>query len=322
MGVNFLLKLKGYVGGYNFDSEYVDYKLAQAKDTEVHVLIDSLGGDVGTALSIASAFRNHGKVTVHFTGLNASAATIASMGAKKIIIDKNGMYLVHKVSSVVMLWRSMNADQLRDKIEELKKTASNLEKIDLNIAEMYSDRCKKKKEDLLALMEVGGWLTAQEALDWGFVDEIEAVEGQKPVKLSASMVADMNAAGIPVPDMARDSMFSRLVDELRAIFRPDRKEEPTQKNMKFDELYPNLTAGMSADEMAAVGTLDAALLKKMEANATPKPAVPQGNTGPSPEDGEKPADTTTQVVDARESGISDDYISALNRAQELYNILK
>ena len=36
------LHLKGYVGGYDFDSDYVDYILAKNPDTEVHVLIDSL----------------------------------------------------------------------------------------------------------------------------------------------------------------------------------------------------------------------------------------------------------------------------------------
>lgn len=73
----------GYVGGYDFDRSYVDYILGQNKDKEVNVLIDSLGSSLATALSIASAFRNHGYVNVHFVGMNASAATIASLGASK-----------------------------------------------------------------------------------------------------------------------------------------------------------------------------------------------------------------------------------------------
>ena len=51
------LHLKGYVGGYDFDSDYVDYILNRNPDTEVHVLIDSLGGSLATALSIVAAFR-------------------------------------------------------------------------------------------------------------------------------------------------------------------------------------------------------------------------------------------------------------------------
>ena len=58
--------LKGYVGGIDFDRNYVDYVLARNEGKQVHVLIDSLGGSLATALSIASAFKQHGDVTVHF----------------------------------------------------------------------------------------------------------------------------------------------------------------------------------------------------------------------------------------------------------------
>ena len=92
------LHLKGYVGGYDFDRDYVDYVLAKNEGKPVHVLIDSLGGSLATALSIASAFKRHGDVTVHFVGMNASAATIASLGARHISIDASAMYLVHKCS--------------------------------------------------------------------------------------------------------------------------------------------------------------------------------------------------------------------------------
>ena len=92
------LHLKGYVGGWDFDSDYVDFVLNKNTDKEVSVLIDSLGGQLNTALSISSAFRRHGNVLVHFVGMNASAAIIASMGAKRITIDRSAMYLVHQCS--------------------------------------------------------------------------------------------------------------------------------------------------------------------------------------------------------------------------------
>ena len=81
---NYNLHLKGFVGGYDFDADYVDYILSKHEGKEVHVLIDSLGGRSNTALSIFSAFKRHGNVNVHFVGMNASAATIASLGAKHI----------------------------------------------------------------------------------------------------------------------------------------------------------------------------------------------------------------------------------------------
>jgi hypothetical protein len=67
---------KGFVGGYDFDADYVDFVLGKNKNNEVNVLIDSLGGQSSTALSIFSAFKLHGNVNVHFVGMNASTATI------------------------------------------------------------------------------------------------------------------------------------------------------------------------------------------------------------------------------------------------------
>ena len=65
MSKKYDLKLKGYVGGWDFDSDYVDYILEKKADKEVHVLINSLGGDVATAFSIMAFFRNHGNGHVH-----------------------------------------------------------------------------------------------------------------------------------------------------------------------------------------------------------------------------------------------------------------
>ena len=95
------IQLKGYVGGEDFDRADVDSMLAQNEGKEVNVLIDSLGGNLATALSIAAAFKNHGEVSDHFVGMNASAATIASLGAAHISFDKNAMYLVHKCSTAL-----------------------------------------------------------------------------------------------------------------------------------------------------------------------------------------------------------------------------
>ena len=64
------LHLKGFVGGCDFERNYVDYVLGKHSGKPVNVLIDSLGGSVATALSITSVFKNHGDVTVHFVGMN------------------------------------------------------------------------------------------------------------------------------------------------------------------------------------------------------------------------------------------------------------
>lgn len=193
------LHLKGYVGGADFNSRAVDRCLADNAGRDVAVLIDSTGGALGTGLSVASAFRRHGAVDVHFAGLNASAATVAALGARTVTMDRGAMYLVHKCSNLVFAWQSMNADELEDYIADLEKNRADLAKLDDNIAAMYAARCRKDRKELLALMERGAWLNAQEALEWGFIDKITDREEDEAPRVTASLAADFKAAGLPLP---------------------------------------------------------------------------------------------------------------------------
>lgn len=122
------ITLKGYVGGEDFDRSKVDRTLADNDGKLVNVLIDSLGGSLATGLSISAAFRNHGNVNVHFVGLNASAATIASLGAAHISIDAGAMYLVHKCSMAFFEWGSLNSDQFATLIADCEKIKADLDK--------------------------------------------------------------------------------------------------------------------------------------------------------------------------------------------------
>ena len=222
---DYQLHLKGFVGGYDFDADYVDYILNKNKESEVHVLIDSLGGRSNTALSIFSAFKRHGNVNVHFVGMNASAATIASLGAKHITMDSSAMYLVHKCSVGFFEWGQLNSDGLQALIDNIEHQKADLDKLDANIAQMYATRCKKEPAELLELMKAGGWLTAQEALAWGFVDELTDYEDEDAPVLTDTMANAMSAAGIPIPNMPtmkltqqEQSAFAKFMSSLAQLF--------------------------------------------------------------------------------------------------------
>ena len=264
MAKKFDLKLKGYVGGWDFDTDYVDYVLDKAGDKEVTVLIDSLGGSVATALSVSSAFANHGNVHVFYRGMNASAATISSMGAKHIAIEKSAMYLVHKCSQAVLEWALLNADQLKAKAKEYEKTASSLEKIDLTVATMYADRCKKPVKDMLDLMAENKWLTAQEALDWGFVDEV--IDSTEDVKLTQSVANAMAAAGIPLPEgmpveadglIAQvEAMFKKWFGKkeatAQAVAEPDAKPDNSIQSTVMKKVFLMVAAVLAAANLKAL----------------------------------------------------------------------
>ena len=258
---NYNLHLKGFVGGYDFDADYVDYILSKNEGKEVHVLIDSLGGRSNTALSIFSAFKRHGNVNVHFVGMNASAATIASLGAKHITMDASAMYLVHKCSIGFFEWGQLNSDGLQALIDNIEHQKADLDKLDANIAQMYATRCKKEPAELLELMKAGGWLTAQEALAWGFVDELTDYEDEDAPVLTDTMANAMSAAGIPIPNMPtmkltqqEQSAFAKFMSSLAQLFTNSKNHDfinsqtsPTQNPMK--KIFTSICAILACEHL-------------------------------------------------------------------------
>ena len=318
---NYNLHLKGYVGGWDFDADYVDFVLGKNPDGEVNVLIDSLGGSLSKALSIVAAFRNHGNVNVHFVGMNASAATIASLGAKHVSMDSSAMYLVHKCSMEFFKWASANSDKLRSIIKEAEQMKEDLDKMDANVAEMYAVKCKREPSELLALMKKGGWLTAKEALEWGFVDEITDFEDDMAPVITDDMAADMSSAGIPMPDgfcRENHSAFNRFFVALTNFFKSNQSNNEkmkTENSTKAEEkVIPPACETVSADAHAkAIADKDAeikALREEIEALK------------------KSPGDSTSRIVDENKKGVPsvdanspEAFFETKARAQELYNML-
>ena len=340
------MHLRGYVGGWDFDAEYVDYILNKYKDQPVNVLIDSLGGELATALSIVASFRRHGNVHVHFVGMNASAATIASMGAKRITMDASAMYLVHKCSVEFIKWASANSDKLAEIIKEAEQKKTDLEKMDLNVAQLYASKCKKKTEDLLALMKKGGWLTAQEAMEYGFVDEITSFDEDEAPIITDSIAADMMASGIPVPssfihnEEQHTGLFTRFVESLTRFFSSENKNQNNNNPNNETEMKNQTTTTNEAQEQQTETQEQQTEAQEQQTEAqeqqteaqeqqTEVEALRRENETLKAEIKalrDAPGDKTKKVVEANKTTKEDNayaqYVNTENNARDLYNAIK
>lgn len=338
------ISLKGYVGGYDFDRSTVDRELAKNEGKQVNVLIDSLGGSLATGLSISAAFKNHGNVNVHFVGLNASAATIASLGAAHISIDAGAMYLVHQCSMAFFEWGSLNSAQFETLIADCEKIKADLDKLDLNCAQLYAARCKRKPEDLLALMKIGGWLTAKEALDWGFVDEITDLADEPAPKLTDALASAMANAGMPIPNIPiaendKESAFAKFIAALTSLFsakaerQADNKPSTNPITTAMIKTYTFLSAIM-ADKPLTVkdgaATVTVAQLDAIEDALAEKDSLcneqKQTIADLQAKLDKQPAEPTKQVVEDRKPGGDpapkndvEQFVDTYNSARALYN---
>ena len=225
------LNIDDYIGRWGYSKQYVRNQLAGLKGKPVNVRISSLGGAVDDGLDIRQQFVDHGDVTAYLYGLVASSATIAALGAKKVCISRYCLFLVHKVSNWVDAWGQYNADQIQQLIDELKENKLQNDKFDLVLANMYAAKCNKKVDDILDDLNSGRWLTAQEALEYGFVDEI--IEGDEDKLNLAAYEGKVNMLGLsPLPIASgseRDTadshkLLNKILTKLDGLFSSKEKQ--------------------------------------------------------------------------------------------------
>lgn len=141
--------------------------LGDVKD--ITVSINSPGGSVFDGLTIYNALRASGaNVTVKVMGIAASIASIIAMAGKKIIMPENSFMMIHNPLNVIY----GNADDMREMADILDKVGSSL-------VATYVARTGKSEEEVKALMDAETYMTAAEAKELGFADEvIPAVEAK------------------------------------------------------------------------------------------------------------------------------------------------
>lgn len=244
------LNIDDYIGRWGYSKQYVRNQLAGLKGKPVNVRISSLGGVVDDGLDIRQQFVDHGDVTAYLYGLVASSATIAALGAKKVCISKYCMFLVHKVSNWVDAWGQYNADQLQQLIDDLKENKLQNDKFDLVLANMYADKCKKKVDEILDVLKEGRWLTAQEAMDYGFVDEI--IEGNDDKIDFTGAAEKLNMLGLPAlpsihPDAApSDTMFQKIMNKMDRFF-SDKEKETVENVLTMKKDYQKVNSILNVE---------------------------------------------------------------------------
>lgn len=203
--MDYQLIIDDYIGPWGCSKRTVRNALSSMKGKHIDVKISSLGGDLIHAFDIRQQFIDHGDVTVYLSGGVASAATVIAMGAKRVVISKYAMFLVHKCSNFIDVFGSYNADQMQEIIEKLEANKDENDKIDSMLAALYADKCKKKVTEIMPILKKGGWITPQDALDFGFVDEVSDSFGKESkFKFNAEMAAKFNAMGITTLGLVDD----------------------------------------------------------------------------------------------------------------------
>lgn len=138
-------------------------QLMQIDSDEINVRINSYGGEVFTALAIYSMLKRHkATINVFVDGIAASSGSVITMAGDNVTMPENAMLMVHNP----LTWTQGNASELRE-------TADVLDKVRDTLVATYRDKTGLDDETIIKLLDEETYLTAQEALEYGFIDSIE-----------------------------------------------------------------------------------------------------------------------------------------------------
>ena len=268
------------------------------KGKDVHIAVCSPGGYVDAGLQIYQYIKNHGHVHCHIIGMTASAATFLTMGAKEVDMVDGSLMLIHNVSTEVLEWQMANKEQLDVLIAAFQKERQDLDTIDRVIASLYSKRNGKSVEDCMEKMTAAAWLSPQDALDFGLIDNIVDDED---VKKKSNRLRTTFTNSI-FKDFGLPSLPADTTDGLSAVV--DQEGNPAEGFMQkatawMQKRFPKLFADEITQPMKKVFTCLAALLAVQDFE------VKEGNVSFTEEQAGKIEDHVAQlekdVKDAKEA---------------------
>ena len=229
--MNYDITIDQQIGWGASSANYVLERLRELKGRPVRVYVSSYGGNVADAFRIQQAFREHGDVTCYLVSFVASAATLLTLGAKRIVLDPSCLYLAHKCSYYIDEFGQMNEDDLREAIERLSKNAEDLVTIDRVAANLYAARSGKTEEEMVAMMKEARWLSCDEVLRLGLADEVQTIVSADSQIAQALALANISALGLP--DIPKADVSEEDAEEDDAASADEAEEEEAKENFNL-----------------------------------------------------------------------------------------
>lgn len=197
----------------------------------INVFINSYGGEVAEALAIYSALKRHSaSVHTYCDGFACSAATIIFCAGDVRTMGSIALLMIHNCMSYIGYANS----------EEMRKAAEDNDKINQSSINAYLTVTSLSEEKITELMDNATWLTAKEALDYGFATEIADQEEDGTAQQSAfgmireAVLTTQGRTAGPVVDL--NEVMQKLAElgtKIDALQKPEAQdpEEDSEENV-------------------------------------------------------------------------------------------
>lgn len=210
----------------------------QAEQDELDILVDSPGGDIFAANAVAMAITDwlvahpDGKASITVQALAASAAAALLVGTRsprcRIACHRNSQLMFHGVFTTVF---DGGAQKFSD-------TAGALEKSNEQIRSALLSRTQTPPALIAQWFAEGreGWVTANEALEWGIVDEVIDIDAAPKSESSQTFLNQLKTH----PAMN--------LNTLKRLFLKNEAEDPEKKPIEGEGEDPEKKPGEGTPE--------------------------------------------------------------------------
>lgn len=143
--------------------------LQETPSDTINIHIQSYGGDVFEGITIYNLLRNSKKaINVYVDGIAASSASIIALAGDKLIMPKNTQFMIHNPWTYT--WGNAN---------EMEKVVAQLRTCENSIIATYMEKFVGTEDELRQLLDAETFMTAEEAVAFGFADELLEEDEEK-----------------------------------------------------------------------------------------------------------------------------------------------
>lgn len=252
---NVNIDIIGEISEWSNSFNYLKYKIDEAMGVPIDFTISSGGGSVTEGMAMGDLIANYpNETTATGIGLVASIATVVLLSAKKVKMTENSFLMIHRPWSQVV----GNSDELEATAELLDKMEEKLLDIYVNAVEkrVNSDEINLRKK-IKKMLAAETWLTAQEAKEFGFIDEIVKT-GEKNIDLlplQNSLSKFINVPAALLINKNEDDMGNSILEKIKSLLNqteiPEVIDAPAAVDSKVDEVV--ITDEMAIEILKAKG---------------------------------------------------------------------
>jgi ATP-dependent Clp endopeptidase proteolytic subunit ClpP len=182
-------------------------ELSKIKASQIDLHINSPGGEVFDGITIYNLIKQHpANVTTYIDGLAASIASLIALAGNQVKMADNALFMIHNPWGMAM----GDADDMR-------KMAESLDKVSGSIHMAYQAKTGMDEDKIYELMSAETWMTAEEAKNFGFVDEITE---ELSMAAAAKFVPVMKAAKFKhIPEEFKADKLPPTATDLERVLR-------------------------------------------------------------------------------------------------------